>query len=673
MDGNASTAARSQLETTLGGADLAVLVIYLASVLGVGLWASIRGRHDSTSDYFLGGRNMNWVLVGASLFASNVGTDHFVGLAGSGAATGIGIAGFELNALFIVLLLAWVFVPVYLASGVFTMPEYLRKRFGGQRIRIYLALLALLSYVFTKISTYTLVHSLSKNRCVGISMHLLLFCWASLLFQLSENHARPPRNCREADDVTGGLSAVLWIDFVQAVIMIGGASVLAVIAFVEVGGYSALVEKFGALGRHANTTCNAVPENYMHLFRAADDASLPWPGMTIGLTINAIWYWCSDQVIVQRSLSAKNLSHAKAGSILTGYLKILPLFLMVFPGMAARVLFPEVVGCADPEQCTAYCGNARGCTNIAYPLLVLRLMPAGGRGLMMSVMTASLVANLASIFNSASTLFTMDLWNTLRRNKASEQELVVVGRCFVVALVAVSIVWIPVIEASSGSQLFDYIQSVSSFLAPPVCAVYVLAIAWARTNEQGAFWGLMAGLAAGLGRFIWEYSYALPPCGLPDPRPAVITRVHYLHYGCLLFAFTAAVCICVSLLTKPIPEDRLYRLTFWTVNSREPRVDLDSAPAATDGAAFTISDGNSGGMDAGGGAHGAFKKSAGVKLLLWACRAEGSRDPQVRLSPEDEAKRAAEAVHEEDVPRRLCIVNGLVLLVVAGLINGYYA
>lgn len=152
MDGNASTAARSQLETTLGGADLAVLVIYLASVLGVGLWASIRGRHDSTSDYFLGGRNMNWVLVGASLFASNVGTDHFVGLAGSGAATGIGIAGFELNALFIVLLLAWVFVPVYLASGVFTMPEYLRKRFGGQRIRIYLALLALLSYVFTKIS-----------------------------------------------------------------------------------------------------------------------------------------------------------------------------------------------------------------------------------------------------------------------------------------------------------------------------------------------------------------------------------------------------------------------------------------------------------------------------------------------------------------------------------------
>lgn len=658
MDGNASAAARSQLETTLGGADLAVLVIYLASVLSVGLWASIRGRHDSTSDYFLGGRNMNWVLVGASLFASNVGTDHFVGLAGSGAATGIGIAGFELNALFIVLLLAWVFVPVYLASGVFTMPEYLRKRFGGQRIRIYLALLALLSYVFTKISADLYAGALFIQE----SLRWNLYASIAVLLGITI-----------VSTIGGGLSAVLWIDFVQAVIMIGGASVLAVIAFVEVGGYSALVEKFGALGRHANTTCNAVPENYMHLFRAADDASLPWPGMTIGLTINAIWYWCSDQVIVQRSLSAKNLSHAKAGSILTGYLKILPLFLMVFPGMAARVLFPEVVGCADPEQCTAYCGNARGCTNIAYPLLVLRLMPAGGRGLMMSVMMASLVANLASIFNSASTLFTMDLWNTLRRNKASEQELVVVGRCFVVALVAVSIVWIPVIEASSGSQLFDYIQSVSSFLAPPVCAVYVLAIAWARTNEQGAFWGLMAGLAAGLGRFIWEYSYALPPCGLPDPRPAVITRVHYLHYGCLLFAFTAAVCICVSLLTKPIPEDRLYRLTFWTVNSSEPRVDLDSAPAATDGAAFTISDGNSGGMDAGGGAHGAFKKSAGVKLLLWACRAEGSRDPQVRLSPEDEAKRAAEAVHEEDVPRRLCIVNGLVLLVVAGLINGYYA
>lgn len=668
MDDNDTTPvvhAHSQLETTLHGADVAVLVVYLASVLGVGLWASFRGRHDSTTDYFLGGRSMHWVLVGASLFASNVGTDHFVGLAGSGAATGIGIAGFELNALFIVLLLAWVFVPVYLASGVFTMPEYLRKRFGGQRIRIYLALLALLSYVFTKISADLYAGALFIQE----SLRWNLYASIAVLLGITI-----------ISTIGGGLSAVLWIDFVQAVIMVVGASVLAVIAFYEVGGYSALVEKFGALARQANTTCNAVPENYMHLFRAADDASLPWPGMTIGLTINAIWYWCSDQVIVQRSLSAKNLSHAKAGSILTGYLKILPLFLMVFPGMAARVLFPDVLGCTDPEQCRTYCGNARGCTNIAYPLLVLRLMPAGGRGLMMSVMTASLVANLASIFNSASTLFTMDLWNTLRRNKASEQELVVVGRCFVVALVVVSILWIPVIEASSGSQLFDYIQSVSSFLAPPVCAVYVLAIGWSRINEKGAFWGLMAGLAAGLGRFIWEYSYSLPPCGLPDPRPAVITRVHYLHYGCLLFVFTAVVCVCVSMLTKPIPEDRLYRLTFWTVNSSEPRVDLDAAAAPKDGTAFAISAGDensgsagiAGGMEGDGGANGP-KKSAGVRLLLWACRAEGSREPPVRLSPDQEVKRAAEAVHEDDVPRRLCIVNGLILLVVAGLINGYYA
>lgn len=661
MGGNDTTPvehARSQLETTLQGADVAVLVVYLASVLGVGLWASFRGRHDSTSDYFLGGRSMHWVLVGASLFASNVGTDHFVGLAGSGAATGIGIAGFELNALFIVLLLAWVFVPVYLASGVFTMPEYLRKRFGGQRIRIYLAVLALLSYVFTKISADLYAGALFIQE----SLRWNLYASIAVLLGITI-----------ISTIGGGLSAVLWIDFVQAVVMVVGASVLAVIAFVEVGGYSALVEKYGALAGSANTTCNAVPENYMHLFRAADDASLPWPGMTIGLTINAIWYWCSDQVIVQRSLSAKNLSHAKAGSILTGYLKILPLFLMVFPGMAARVLFPDVVGCTDPEQCRRYCGNARGCTNIAYPLLVLRLMPAGGRGLMMSVMTASLVANLASIFNSASTLFTMDLWNTLRRNKASEQELVVVGRCFVVALVVVSILWIPVIEASSGSQLFDYIQSVSSFLAPPVCAVYVLAIGWSRINEQGAFWGLMAGLAAGLGRFIWEYSYSLPPCGLPDPRPTVITRIHYLHYGCLLFVFTAVVCVCVSMLTKAIPEDRLYRLTFWTVYSNEPRVDLDTAADPKDGTALAINAGDrnsgaAGGMDGDGP-----KKSAGVRLLLWACRAEGSREPPVRLSPDQEVKRAAEAVHEDDVPRRLCIVNGLILLVVAGLINGYYA
>lgn len=648
--------AHSQLEATLHGADVAVVVIYLASVLGVGLWASIRGRHDSTSDYFLGGRSMHWILVGASLFASNVGTDHFVGLAGSGAATGIGVAGFELNALFIVLLLAWVFVPVYLASGVFTMPEYLRKRFGGQRIRIYLSVLALLSYVFTKISADLYAGALFIQE----SLHWNLYASIAVLLGITI-----------ISTVGGGLSAVLWIDFVQAVIMVAGASVLAVLAFVEVGGYSALVEKFGALAHGANTTCNAVPENYMHLFRSADDPSLPWPGMTIGLTVNAIWYWCSDQVIVQRSLSAKNLSHAKAGSILTGYLKILPLFLMVFPGMAARVLFPEVVGCSDPQLCRDYCGNERGCTNIAYPLLVLRLMPAGGRGLMMSVMTASLVANLASIFNSASTLFTMDLWNSMRRQKASEQELVIVGRCFLVLLVVVSILWIPVIEVSSGSQLFDYIQSVSSFLAPPVCAVYVLALGWSRINEQGAFWGLMTGLAAGLGRFAWEYSYALPPCGFPDPRPEAITRIHYLHYGCLLFILTAAVCTVVSLLTEPIPEDRLYRLTFWTVNSTEPRVDLDEPPPSKDEVLPTH---NSAPTAAATGEDRDKTKASFFKLLLWACRAaKSSGEPPARLTPAQEVARATEAVREDDVPRRLCIVNGLVLLVVAGLINGYYA
>ncbi|XP_077511750.1 sodium/glucose cotransporter 4-like isoform X3 [Amblyomma americanum] len=544
--------AHSHLGATLHGADVAVVVVYLASVLGVGLWASIRGRHDSTSDYFLGGRSMHWILVGASLFASNVGTDHFVGLAGSGAATGIGVAGFELNALFIVLLLAWVFVPVYLASGVFTMPEYLRKRFGGQRIRIYLSVLALLSYVFTKISVAyrPCCGSTSSKPSSWWPVHLCLLCW----------------------------------------------------------------------------------------------------------------------VIVQRSLSAKNLSHAKAGSILTGYLKILPLFVMVFPGMAARVLYPEVIGCSDPELCRSYCGNERGCTNIAYPLLVLRLMPAGGRGLMMSVMTASLVANLASIFNSASTLFTMDLWNSMRRQKASEQELVIVGRCFLVLLVVVSILWIPVIEVSSGSQLFDYIQSVSSFLAPPVCAVYVLALGWSRINEQGAFWGLMTGLAAGLGRFAWEYSYALPPCGFPDPRPEAITRIHYLHYGCLLFILTAGVCTIVSLLTEPIPEDSLYRLTFWTVDSTEPRVDLDEPPHSKDETLPTHNPPPAAAVDGG------QKKTSFFKLLLWACRAtKSSGEPPARLTPVEEVARAAEAVRENDVPRRLCIINGLVLLVVAGLINGYYA
>ncbi|XP_074640673.1 sodium/glucose cotransporter 4-like isoform X2 [Tubulanus polymorphus] len=547
--------------TNLEWPDIVVIVLYFVIILGFGIWSSTRNR-GSVGGYFLAGRNMHWMLVGGSLFASNIGSGHFVGLAGSGAASGIGIAVFELNAIFILLLLGWIFVPVYIAAGVFTMPEYLRKRFGGQRIRVYLAILALLLYIFTKISADLYAGAVFIQQSLQFNLYVAIV----ILLAISAIFT-----------ITGGLTAVIWTDFIQTIIMIIGAFVLMILGFVEVGGFQQLALKYfesaPTTSLNSTTACGLANPDAFHLFRDVNSPDLPWTGVIFGLTVSGVWYWCSDQVIVQRALAAKNLSHAKGGTILAGYLKFLPLFLLVFPGMMARILFPDTVGCSDPESCKKYCGKERGCSDIAYPMLVLKLMPVGARGMMLACMMAALMSSLTSIFNSGSTIFTIDVWKRMRKN-ASDVELMIVGRVFVLVLVGVGIAWIPVVQ--SGSELFHYIQAVTSYLAPPICAVYVLAVLWKRINEQGAFWGLMIGLVTGMIRFGWEFSYTVPPCGQEhlDTRPSIIKDVHYLHFGIILFFVVAISTTIISLVTKEIPDDRLVRLTFWTRHETRERLDI---------------------------------------------------------------------------------------------------
>ncbi|XP_067938623.1 sodium/glucose cotransporter 4-like [Watersipora subatra] len=566
--------------------DYFVLVLYFLIVIGVGIWSSCLNR-GSVGGYFLAGRNMNWILVGASLFASNIGSGHFIGLAGSGAASGIAIAIFELSAIFILLLLGWVFVPVYITSGVYTMPEYLKKRFGGERIRVYLAVLAVILYIFTKVSADLYAGAVFIEQSIGWDI------WGAIIALLV---------LAMLFTIAGGLSAVIWTDFVQVFIMVIGAFVLMVLSFLKIGGYSMLEEKFTGPEAWPNFTkeyvfhttlglnvtdkqeqyaeCGLTHKNAFHLMRPADDGSLPWPGVIFGLTISSVWYWCSDQVIVQRALAAKNLVHAKAGTVFAGCLKILPLFIMVIPGMISRLLYPELVACADPDTCKEICGNVAGCTNIAYPLLVVKLMPNGARGLMLAVMMSALMSSLTSIFNSSSTIFTMDIWRRIRKD-ASDMELMIVGRVFVLVVVAISIAWIPIIQ--SISELFHYIQGITSFLAPPVCAVYVLAVSWKRINEQGAFWGLMVGLVVGMIRFIWEFSYGpAPPCGEEDTRHALISQVHYLHFGIILFVIVVAVTVVISMLTKPIDPCHLRRLTFPSRFEEGERVEMDNGGPAVD-------------------------------------------------------------------------------------------
>ena len=270
-----------------------------------------------------------------------------------------------------------------------------------------------------------------------------------------------------------------------------------------------------------NNYSEVFQENFMHMFRPADAPGndLPWTGLFTGMLIGSLWYWCADQVIVQRTLASKNISHAKGGVLLAGTLKFLPLFLLVIPGMAARVLYKNEVGCSDPHKCEQICESRGGCTNIAFILLVLDLMPTGLRGLMLAVMMAALMSSLTSVFNSASTIFTMDIWTRMRKNP-SEVELLLVGRVFILFLLVVSIAWVPIITGYKESQLFHYIQTVSNLLCPPIAAVFLMGLFWARLNEPGAFWALMSGFAVGIVRFGLQFGFSAPACGsgLEDTR-----------------------------------------------------------------------------------------------------------------------------------------------------------
>ncbi|XP_014866309.1 PREDICTED: sodium/glucose cotransporter 1-like [Poecilia mexicana] len=468
---------RSQSSPTRinNAADISVIVIYFLVVLAVGVIAMVRTNRSTVGGFFLAGRSMVWWPIGASLFASNIGSGHFVGIAGTAAASGIAIGGFEWNALIVVVILGWLFVPIYIKAGVVTMPEYLKKRFGGQRIRIYLSVLSLFLYVFTKISADMFSGAIFIKEALGLNIYVAVIALLAITALYT---------------VTGGLAAVIYTDTLQTVIMVIGSFILMGFAFNEVGGYANFETRYMA-AIPTNTTnisaeCYEPRKDSFHLFRDPVTGDLPWPGLVFGLTIQATWYWCTDQVIVQRCLSAKNLSHVKAGCILCGYLKLLPMFLMVFPGMISRILYPDVVACVIPEECMKHCGASVGCTNIAYPKLVVDLMPNGLRGLMLSVMLASLMSSLTSIFNSASTLFTMDIYTKVRR-RAKERELMIAGRVFIVVLIGISIAWIPVVQSAQSGQLFDYIQSITSYLTPPVAAVFILGIFCKRVNETVSF------------------------------------------------------------------------------------------------------------------------------------------------------------------------------------------
>ncbi|XP_068122165.1 sodium/myo-inositol cotransporter [Hyperolius riggenbachi] len=551
------------MRASMEAADIAIVALYFVLVLCFGFFAMWKSNRSTVSGYFLAGRSMNWAAIGASLFVSNIGSEHFIGLSGSGAASGFAVGAWELNALLLLQLLGWVFIPVYIRSGVYTMPEYLSKRFGGHRIQVYFAVLSLILYIFTKLSVDLYSGALFIQESLGWNLYLSVILLIGMTALLT---------------VTGGLVAVIYTDTLQACLMIIGALTLTIISFVEIGGFEEVKRRYmlatpnitSILLTHnfTNTnSCHVTPKpDSLQMLREPTDEDIPWPGFLLGQTPASVWYWCADQVIVQRVLAAKNISHAKGSTLMAGFLKILPMFLIVIPGMISRIMFVDDIACINPEHCMEVCGSRAGCSNIAYPRLVMKVLPVGLRGLMMAVMIAALMSDLDSIFNSASTIFTLDIYTFIRKS-ATSRELMMVGRVFVAFMVVISIAWVPLIVEMQGGQMYLYIQEVADYLTPPVAALFLLGIFWKRCNEQGAFYGGMIGFILGVTRLILAFVYRVPECNLPDNRPSFIKNIHYMYVATALFWITGLIAVVVSLLTAPPKKEQIRTTTFWALKN----------------------------------------------------------------------------------------------------------
>src|SRR5881398_288685 len=479
---------------TLAPVDLVLIGIYFAIVFGIGFYFSKKER--TSEDYFLASRNIGWFAIGASLFVSNISTEHFIGLAGSGATSGLAVGHFEWLACLMLLLLGWVFVPFYLRSNVFTMPEFLERRFNRD-CATYLASISVIAYIVTKISVHLYAAAIVLERVVGWSP-----LTAAVILVVATG----------IYTIAGGLAAVIYTDLVQTLILIAGAVILTAIGLHQVGGFEGLRA--------------ALPASYFHMIKPVSDPDFPWTGIFFGAPILGIWYWCTDQVIVQRVLSAKDEGHAKAGTIFAGFLKILPVFILVLPGLIAVALYRDLFKFGPGGQVL----NG----DIAYPTLIVNLLPSGLIGLMIAALLAALMGAMSSVFNSASTLVTLDFYKKLRPN-ASERNLVNFGRAATGVMVLLGILWVPFIHLIN-SQLYIYLQSVQAYISPPIAACFILGILWPRLNGQGAISSLLTGFVLGAVRFVAEImDRAAGGTHFTSPAMRWLVDMNFLHYAIVMF------------------------------------------------------------------------------------------------------------------------------------------
>ena len=515
------------------GLDWFVLGLYFAILVGVAVWVALQ-RNKNTEDYFLAGRNVGWFVIGASIFASNIGSEHVVGLAGTGFSSGTPLAHYELHA-WIVLLLGWLFLPFYIRSGAFTMPEFLEKRFDS-RSRWFLSVFSLFAYVLTKVSVTIYAGGIVVSELLNLDF------WVGAIGIVVFTGIYT---------IIGGLKAVVYTETLQTIVLILGSVIITFLGFQEVGGWDELTK-----------TVTEVSPDHFNMWRPWDDPDFPWAGLLFGGTIVGIWYWCTDQYIVQRTLAANNITIGRRGAIFGAYLKLLPILIFLVPGIIAYALTiqnPEIYSVIDPVT-----GVERA--DRAFPMLVTTLLPVGLKGLVAGGLMAALMSSLASVFNSCSTIFTIDIYKQISPEK-SEQFLVNVGKMATVVIVVLGIAWIPIMEKIGGGVMYQYLQNVQAYIAPPVTTVFLLGIIWKRVNAQAAIVTLFSGLfllILRLGSEIAKNEGIIETGFLYD-----FASVNFSYMAIWMFIFSVALCISTSLLTSEPDYKKIQGLSYGTLTSSD--------------------------------------------------------------------------------------------------------
>ena len=526
----------SSLETL----DWVVIGLYFLALAVVVWWSS---RHQETSaDYFLAGRNIGWFAIGGSLFASNIGSEHIVGLAGQGASTGMAMAHWELHA-WVLVMLAWIFVPFYYRSGVYTMPEFLEKRFNA-RSRWILSVVSLVAYVLTKVS-------------------VTVYAGALVFQTLLPDTFGSPENAFWIGAVStvvltgiytvlGGFRAVLYTDTIQAVILLIGSACITYFGLQLLGGWSEMQD-----------ACRQQADRFA-LWRPNSDPDFPWLGVMIASPIIGIWYWCTDQYIVQRTLAARNLKTARRGALFGAFLKVWPVFIFLVPGMIGHALNERGL-ITIPTKMVDGVSVING--DQVFPTMVSSLLPAGLRGLVVGGLLAALMSSLSSLFNSSAALFTVDIYEKLRPGQ-SEKQLVKVGRMATAVVVILGLMWIPVMPLISEGGLYQYLQSVQGYLAPPITAVFLLGLFWRRANSHGSTWTLTIGFALGLFKLTMQAFFGEGK--MEDPQAlAWLGDFNFLYFTGVLFVISVGVMVIVSLMTAPPLPEKLLGLTYGSLTEKE--------------------------------------------------------------------------------------------------------